>query len=138
MIERVADPAHILLVEPEPLLRRTVAMTARSLGISQVHEAATNDAALRMLRARPFHGAVVAVSCVGIGAERHYDLGLIDQLRASSTPDQPLPIAIMAEQATAELLSELRDRNISRVILKPFRAKVLLETIEKISAARKR
>lgn len=138
MIERVADPAHILLVEPEPLLRRTVAMTARSLGISQVHEAATNDAALRMLRSRPFHGAVVAVNCVGSGPERHYDLGLIDQLRASATPEHPMPIAILAEQATTELLSQLRDRNISRVILKPFRAKVLLETIEKFSAARKR
>ena len=31
---------HILLVEPETMLRRTVAMTARSLGMSQVHEAA--------------------------------------------------------------------------------------------------
>jgi len=30
----MADTRHILLVEPGALLRRTVAMTARSLGIS--------------------------------------------------------------------------------------------------------
>lgn len=125
---------HILLVEPETMLRRTVAMTARSMGMSQVHEAASNDAALRMLHARNYHGAVVAVGCVGNGAERHYDLGLVDILRASVKPGQSMPIAIMAEQATAELLSQLRDRQISRVILKPFRAKVLLETIEKFGA----
>jgi len=126
--------SHILLVEPEPMLRRTVAMTARSLGMSQVHEAATNDAALRLLRSRTFQGAVVAVNCIGSGADRQYDLGLIDRLRADDTAGKTMPIAIMAEQATAELLSALRDRNISRVILKPFRAKVLLETIEKFGA----
>ena len=127
--------SHILLVEPEPMLRRTVVMTARSLGLSQVHEAASNDAALRMLRSRTFHGAVVAVNCIGSGADRQYDLGLIDRLRADDKPGQTMPIAIMAEQATAELLGALRDRNISRVILKPFRAKVVLETIEKFGAA---
>lgn len=126
--------SHILLVEPEPMLRRTVVMTARSLGMSQVHEAASNDAALRLLRSRTFHGAVIAVDCVGRGADQQYDLGLIDRLRADDTPGKAMPIAIMAEQATAELLSALRDRNISRVILKPFRAKVLLETIEKFGA----
>ena len=126
--------SHILLVEPEPMLRRTVAMTARSLGMSQVHEAATNDAALRLLRSRTFQGAVVAVNCIGSGADRQYDLGLIDRLRTDDTAGKTMPIAIMAEQATAELLSALRDRNISRVILKPFRAKVLLETIEKFGA----
>ncbi|WP_208278069.1 response regulator [Massilia oculi] len=126
--------SHILLVEPEPMLRRTVVMTARSLGMSQVHEAASNDAALSLLRSRTFHGAVIAVDCVGRGADQQYDLGLIDRLRADDTPGKAMPIAIMAEQATAELLSALRDRNISRVILKPFRAKVLLETIEKFGA----
>ncbi len=127
--------SHILLVEPEPMLRRTVVITARSLGMSQVHEAASNDAALRMLRSRTFHGAVVAVDCIGRGADRQYDLGLIDRLRADDMPGKAMPIAIMAEQATAELLSALRERNISRVILKPFRARVLLETIEKFGAA---
>ena len=126
--------SHILLVEPEPMLRRTVVMTARSLGMSQVHEAATNDAALRLLRSRTFQGAVVAVNCIGSGADRQYDLGLIDRLRTDDTAGKTMPIAIMAEQATAELLSALRERNISRVILKPFRAKVLLETIEKFGA----
>lgn len=133
----MAEQTHILLVEPEALLRRTVAMTARSLGLSQVHEAATVDAARRMLRARTYHGAVIAVDCVGRGGERRYDLSLVDELRAAGSANGAVPIAIMAEQATAELLHELRDRKISRVILKPFRAKVLLETIEHFGAAGK-
>jgi AmiR/NasT family two-component response regulator len=44
-----------------------------------------------------------------------------------------MPIAIMAEQATPELVKELQGRGISRLILKPFRAKVLLEAIADFS-----
>lgn len=129
----MGDTMHILLVEPEPLLRRTVAMTARSLGLGQVHEAATDAAALRLLSVRRFHGAVIAVDCHGSGKDCRYDLGLIDRLRADALAARHvLSIAIMAEQATPELLSDLRERQISRVILKPFRAKVVLETIENI------
>lgn len=124
------ETLHILLVEPETLLRRTVSMTARSLGMSQVHEAASADQALRMLRQRRFQGAVIAVDCLGSGEGRRYDLGLVDELRAADTASgRPMPIAILADQATPTLLAELRERRISRVVLKPFRAKVLLETI---------
>lgn len=132
----MAETSYILLVEPETLLRRTVALTARSLGISQVHEAASTSVALRMARQRTYHGAVIAVDCVGSGAGRRYDLSLIDQLRAEEAGARPMPIAILADQATPDLLVELRERRISRVILKPFRAKVLLETIVDFGAGR--
>jgi CheY-like chemotaxis protein len=133
----MADKMHILLVEPETLLRRTVAMTARSLDLGQVHEAAGADIALSMARSRTFHGAVIAVDCVGSGSERRYDLDLVDRLRESEPPDtpMPMPIAIMTREASPALLLELRARRISRVILKPFRAKVLLETIANFGAA---
>jgi CheY-like chemotaxis protein len=137
MPDKLPGDAHFLLVEPETLLRRTVAMTARSLHLGHVHEAAGNDIAMRMLRSRSFQGAVVAVDCVGSRGQRHYDLSLIDRMRERETVDgKPMPIAIMASEASAELLAELRDRRISRVILKPFRAKVLLETIAGFGAAR--
>jgi CheY-like chemotaxis protein len=124
------DPLHILLVEPETLLRRTVTLTARSIGIGQVHEAASAGAALKMLRERTFDGAVIAVESLGSGAALRYDLELVDRVRdAATSSHHAMPIAIMADQATPTLLRELRDRRISRVILKPFRAKVLLETI---------
>ena len=135
MADATRNATQILLVEPEALLRRTVVMTARSMNLGQVHEAASTEAALRMLRSRTYHGAVIAVECHGSGSARRYDLSLIDQLRFGDAGRQDIPIAIMADQATPELLSELRDRKISRVILKPFRAKVLLETIAGFNAA---
>jgi hypothetical protein len=69
---------HMLLVEPEPLLRRTVSLTARTLGLGHVHEAASIDAARRLLAERRFNGAVIAVECVEDGGQRHYDMTLVE------------------------------------------------------------
>lgn len=122
-------PGHLnmLLVEPEPLLRRTVSLTARSLGLGTVHEAATLQTAERLLRERSFQGAVISIDC-GADPGCGYNLALLDTVRDGlSASDSRIPIAVMAENATTELLRELRQRDVNRVILKPFRARVLLD-----------
>ncbi|CAH0224734.1 hypothetical protein SRABI118_02312 [Massilia sp. Bi118] len=125
---------HMLLVEPETLLRRTVSLTARSLGLGMVHEAASVEAARRLLGQRRFDGAVIAVECVEGEGERRYDMTLVELIRQGlSLSDADMPIAIMADRATTELVKELQGRGIGRVILKPFRAKVLLEAIADFS-----
>jgi DNA-binding NarL/FixJ family response regulator len=125
---------HMLLVEPETLLRRTVALTARSLGLGLVHEAASIDAARQLLGRRSFDGAVIAVACVEQEGRRNYDMTLVEQVREGLTVcDRAMPIAIMADQATPELVQALQGRGIKRLILKPFRAKVLLEAIAEFS-----
>ncbi len=58
MPERAVD---MLLVEPVTLLRRTVSLTARSLGLGAVHEAANQASALKLLYGQRFHGAVIAL-----------------------------------------------------------------------------
>lgn len=127
MPEAAAKHLHMLLVEPETLLRRTVSLTARSLGLGQVHEAASLVLAERMLRERPYHGAVIAIDCEP-GSGCSYNLNLLDLVRMGlSVSDKSMPIAVMTSSATAELLKELRERDIKQVILKPFRARVLLE-----------
>lgn len=127
---------HMLLVEPEPLLRRTVSLTARTLGLGDVHEAASVDTARRLLGERRFNGAVIAVECVERDGERHYDMTLVEQVRQGLTiSDADMPIAIMADRATPELVQALQGRSIRRVILKPFRAKVLLEAMADFSGA---
>lgn len=135
MNEATAKHVNMLLVEEQPLLRKTVSMTARSLGIGTVHEAASMQAAERMLRERSFQGAVISIDC-GAQPGCHYNLELLDKVRnGMSASDAAIPIAVMVDQATADLMRELRDRRISRVILKPFRAKILLEAFESFGAA---
>jgi DNA-binding NarL/FixJ family response regulator len=127
---------NMLLVEEQTLLRKTVSMTARSLGIGTVHEAATIQAAERMLRERAFQGAVISIDC-GAGQGCQYNLALLDKVRnGMSASDAKIPIAVMVDQATTDLMRELRDRQVSRVILKPFRARILLEAFESFGAKR--
>jgi len=127
MAENPVRNLNMLLVEEQPLLRRTVALTARTLGLGTIHEAASMEAAERLLREHSFDGAVISIDC---GALRGcvYNLALLDRMRNGMyVSDSDIPIAVMAENATTGLLNDLRERHISRVILKPFRAKVLLD-----------
>jgi CheY-like chemotaxis protein len=124
-------PEHrMLLVEPADMLRRTVSLTARSLGMDAIDEAATLPQARRLLQERRYAGAVIAVDSSG-----ELDLTLLDQVRQGQTAsDAAMPIAVLAVQVNQEFVEALRGRNVQRVILKPFRAKVLLETFVAMGA----
>lgn len=120
----------MLLVEPETMLRRTVALTARSLGLAEIHEAASPAAARQMLRQQSFAGAIIAIN-----AGEAHDLGLLDQIReGDSASNRGMPIAVLAENCTGELLAALRERAVSRVIVKPFRARILLDAFTALAA----
>jgi CheY-like chemotaxis protein len=134
MAEQHIGSLNMLLVEPETLLRRTVSLTARTLGLGQIHEAASPEAAQRLLRSLPFHGAVIAINCQG-PEDCPYDLTLLDQIRAGDSASPcTLPVAILAENATSQLLRELNQRNVDRLILKPFRARLLLDAFAAFEA----
>lgn len=134
MPESAPKHLNMLLVEEQSLLRKTVSLTARSLGLGTVHEAATIQAAERMLREHSFHGAVISIDC-GAHGDCLYNLSLLDKVRNGlSASPASMPIAVMVDQATADLMRELRERQINRVILKPFRAKILLEAFESFGA----
>ncbi len=123
---------NMLLVEEQSLLRKTVALTARSLGLGTVHEAANLQTAERLLRERAFQGAVISIDCGGV-----HNFALLDKVRNGlSASPATIPIAVMVDQATTDLMRELRERQVNRVILKPFRAKILLEAFESFSGVR--
>jgi len=130
MPERKPQDNHVLLVEPQAMLRRTVALTARSLGMAQIHEAASIALARQILRQRPFDGAIIAVD----DGDAVHDLGLLDQVRGGDSASSPhMPIAVMADNCTGEQLAQLKQRQVARVIVKPFRAKILLEALASLA-----
>jgi CheY-like chemotaxis protein len=133
MADAQRKPAiKVLLVEPEALLRRTVTLTARSLGVADVYEAASAQTAQRMLYERSFQGAVIAV---GDGDAAKADLSLLDEVRKGGTAsDRAIPIAMLAERCDAALLQALRERGVRRIILKPLRARLLLDAFAEIGA----
>lgn len=130
MAERKPQDKNVLLVEPQAMLRRTVALTARSLGLAQIHEAASMAVARQILRQRPFDGAIIAIDDGG----PVHDLTLLDQVRDGDTASSPrMPIAVMADNCTGEQLIHLQQRQVARVIVKPFRARILLEALASLA-----
>lgn len=118
----------MLLLESDPILRRTVVLTARSLGLLEIEEASSIPVAHRLLRERPFRGAVVSLE-FGHKKLAQYDLTILDQIRHDQlTTFRNMPIAVMVERCDDSLLRELQQRGVGRIILKPFRARALLDT----------
>jgi CheY-like chemotaxis protein len=79
--------------------------------------------ARELLRHQKFDGAVIAIDAGG-----GHDLSLLDQLRQGRTLSKAtIPVAVLAEQCDGTLLAALRERGVNRVILKPFRARTLLD-----------
>jgi CheY-like chemotaxis protein len=123
------DSFDILLVEPTNLLRRTVSLTVRSLGTAEVTEAATYPTAQQFCERRAFDGAVIAVEWPFV-IDTCEGLTLIQQVRSGQCASPAgIPIAVLVESCNAELLQVLRSCGISRVLIKPFRVRDVIDTI---------
>jgi len=122
----------LLLVEPEALLRRTIALTARSAHLASVTEAASIDAARSLLGTRRFDGAFIALDLDASHADGG-PLGLLELLRDARTgSDTAMPVAVMLERCDAGLLASLKQFGVSKVILKPFRARIVIDAIAEL------
>ena len=127
--------ADLLLYEPDAMLRNIVAMTARTLHIGQVHETASEATAARLLKEKVFRGAIIAVRVKQTDPQA-YDLSLLDSVRLGATVSNPaLPIVVMVEQCNSDLLAELQARGVSRIMIKPFRVRVLLAAITNLGSS---
>jgi DNA-binding NtrC family response regulator len=125
----------LLLVEPETLLRRTIAMTAHGAQLAHMHEATNAAAARGLLSRRRFDGAVVALD-LDTPKEQGGPLAMLDLLQDARSPaDAAIPVAVMVDRCDAMLLASLRTYGVSRVIIKPVRARVVIEAIADLGRA---
>lgn len=126
MGELQSSSRNMLLVEPVTLLRRTVSLTARTMNLARVHEAASCEQAVRLLKEQEFDGAVIAIEA---GEGQANLLALLDRVRnGESLSKAGIPIAVMLEHCDAAMLTALQARGVSRILLKPFKARNLLDT----------
>ena len=120
----------VLLVEPAHLLRRTVALTLRSLGTAEVTEAAAYPTAHQICERRRFDAAVIALEWPQPG-DALRGLTLIQQIRSGECAcPAAMPIAVLVESCNTELLQILRSCGVSRILIKPFRVRDVIETID--------
>jgi len=121
--------SQLLLLEPDNMVRRTVALTARSTGLAEVSEATNLDSARGLLRSSTFDGVLLNLST------EDQELELIEYLRAgkTATPSRAT-IAVMVMQCDAKLAKKLQSLGVNQIILRPFKVKTLLTTIQAIAA----
>ena len=121
----------LLLLEPDYMLRHTVALTARSAGLAVVKEAPSIDTAHALLQSDRFDGALVAFNDGDDQA-----MWLIEYMRSGrSLSSADMPIGVMVGKCNAETATRLQSIGINQIILRPFKVKTLLNTIQVLSTS---
>ncbi len=126
----------LLLTEPSALMRQTVALTVGSVGIGPVFQAATVRAARDLLQQRAF--GVVLLSLDAAAEDEFQDsrgtMQLLAMLRAGETTSRAdIGVVVTATACSRAQIEELMALGVDRVLLKPFKARLLIETLTELS-----
>ena len=115
----------LLLVQPQFLVRRTVAAAARELRLAEVLEATQVEAAATLLEVHPVHALLVDLDDLAPA------LAWMQRVRANRPA---LPLAAMAGHCTPDTAQALKTLALRRLLLKPFKVKDALETVRLLCA----
>jgi DNA-binding NarL/FixJ family response regulator len=118
----------LLLLDPSFVLRQTVASVARDLEVANIHQAMSFETAAHLLASQRFNGCVLAIG------EDKREIELIRRLRQGDSESRPtIPVAVMTAECDAEMALTLRNLQVTRILLKPFKVKTILETIVQLA-----
>ena len=117
----------LLLLEPYFVLRHTVAAVARELGLADIVEATSLDSATEQLARRRFDACLVSV------ADDRRELALIQRLRSGELATAAdTPVAVTTALCDAGMILALKEMQVSRIVLTPFKVRTLLETVTRL------
>jgi hypothetical protein len=120
----VAPPIELLLIEPQFLLRRTVAAVARDMRLANPKEITTIEQAAALLCLHAFDALFLSLD------EESAALELMMRVRSGDTRCAPdVPIAVTAAACSTELALRLKELDVRRLILRPFKVKGVLDAI---------
>ncbi len=121
-----AGKGRILLVEPSSLSGGIIVATARQLGLSAVHLVSSVRSAQQKLDQEDFAGVIVSLE------EDKDAVLLIEKLRNTqfSAVNPLVPIAVITSSINASLALQLKVLDVRRVLLKPFKVRDVITTIQ--------
>jgi len=120
----VAPPIELLLVEPQFLLRRTVAAVARDMRLANPKEVTSIDQADTLLSSRAFDALFLSLD------DETAALALMGRVRNGDTRCAPdIPIAVTAAACSTPLALRLKELEVRRLLLRPFKVKGVLDAI---------
>lgn len=117
-------PIDLLLLEPQFLLRRTVAAVARDMRLANPQEITTVEAASRLCAIHAFDALFLSLD------EEGPALDLMQRVRSGGTQCDPaIPIAVTAAACDTSLALRLKTLDVRRLLLRPFKVKGVLDAI---------
>ncbi len=119
-----APPIALLLVEPQFLLRRTVAAVARDMRLADPKEVTTIEQAESLVSLHAYDALFLSMD------EENAALELMSRVRNGHTRCAPgIPIAVTAAACGTPLALRLKHLEVRRLILRPFKVKGVLDAI---------
>ena len=116
-MQTVQTVPALLLLEPDSLLRGTVASPARRLRLENVHEATSAGAAERLLELHRFEMLMMALEGDGLA------LQLLSDLRVAwFASSGNIPVAEMTDACEGDLIDHLKSVLVHEIVLKPSKA----------------
>lgn len=121
---------RILLVEPDGMVRGTVASVCRDLRLAEVVQSVSCDSAARIMADDALQACILSM------ADGEESLVLLDRLRNDEFICQAdMPVAMTAAGIDAATAARLKELRIRRLLLKPFKVRDLITTVEILLAA---
>jgi DNA-binding NtrC family response regulator len=122
-VSKTAD--EILLVEKSAMIGSIILSTARQLKLRPVKLISNHQSAHLFLENQLFCGLITSLDDDG------HALGMIHQLRQGQLRcSVDMPVSVTTEQCDVQLASKLKSLNVQRILLKPFKIRDLISTIQ--------
>jgi hypothetical protein len=119
-----APPLNLLLVEPQFLIRRTVAAVARDMRLANPKELTTIEQAESLVAFQSYDALFLSLD------EEAAALELMSRVRNGDTKcPADIPIAVTAATCSTPLALHLKRLDVRRLILRPFKVKGVLDAI---------
>lgn len=120
-----ADLPVLLLLEPDSLVRGTVSAVCRDLGLAHVLQVTSCPSALEAVRESRVQACMLSLS------DRQPALELLQRLRRGELRCPPnTPVAITASEFDAAMAQSLKELQVRRMLIKPFKIRDSIATIE--------
>lgn len=123
-------PTHwMLVVEPDSVVRSTVASVVRELELAQVHQAASVPLGTQVLSETAVDALVLSL------ADTDAALELLTRLRAGELASKPdIAVVVLASACDGPLALRLKQLEVRRLLLTPFKIRDVVQTLEALKA----
>lgn len=123
----VGGAAQVLLIEPDNLVRGTVASVCRDMQLVRMHQATSLVMGEQFLQSRPVQGLMLSL------AEGDAAMDLLARLRASAFAcAAAIPVVVMAATCSKDQVVRLKALDVRRLLLQPFRLRDVIHTVEQV------